>query len=141
MQPILAFSDGMPDELVRGSHPHDYEEVDHFDPVITDYNGNLIARIPLKTPTGKAVVVSFVCATGARSIYLCAEALHALDSKGVLQHSGEQRVAEILYKKESVFTAVVEQTPTSHKNSNVLGCHALGKLGLHSTESGSFFDA
>ena len=140
MKPILLFSDNIPDELVRGAHPHDYEEVEHFEAQFLTHDNRLIARIPWKTPNGSVVPVTFSVATGAPGdIYLCDEAMSTLDSKGILQYSGEQRVAEVQSTPESSFTAFIEHTPASHKNSNVLGSHALGKLGLQITEKSFCF--
>ena len=43
-------------------------------------------------------------------------------------------------KRDSVFSAIIEETPPVHKSANILGLKALRRLHPHLTDNGFSFD-
>ena len=147
IEELLLHDKDFPEEFVHMAHPGDYKEVQEFKPqfIVHSHFGlrkRLIARVAWKTENRTMVPMSFVCNTGAPShIYLSKDALRTLESKGLLRMDEEDTpYVEIHINRESMFSAVVEETPEVYKSANILGLKSLRRLHLHLTDDGFSFN-
>ena len=147
IEELLLHDEDFPEEYVHMAHPGDYKAVKEFKPQFIMHSqfgrhSRLIARIAWKTGNGTMVPMSFICNTGAPShIYLSKDALRTLNNAGLLlMDDTEMPYVKIHTNRDSVFSALIEETPEVHKSANTLGLKSLKRLQLHLTDGGFSFN-
>jgi hypothetical protein len=147
LEDILLHDEDFPSCYRDMAHPNDYKvTTDVVREFIYHHKRNrhdrLIVRACWKVGDKKYVPMSFVCDTGAPShLYLSPTAIEILENHRLIRQ-GELEIPyiELMIRPGQSFKAAFEETPSIHKNANIIGLKALKRLELHLSNESFFFN-